>query len=59
MDFGGIFGLIILALDILAIANILTSSYSFGGKFLWILVVLLLPILGMVLYFLLGRRGRV
>jgi hypothetical protein len=54
--YSGFFGLVILALDILAIASIVRSPYSTLGKFLWILVVLILPVLGMLLYFLLGRK---
>ncbi|MFP8967305.1 PLD nuclease N-terminal domain-containing protein [Pokkaliibacter sp. CJK22405] len=57
--YGGLFGLIVLALDIMAIASILKSSYSGVGKFCWILAVLILPILGMLLYFIFGRKGTV
>lgn len=52
----GFLGLVVLALDILAIASIVRSPYSGLGKFLWILLVLALPVLGMLLYFLLGRK---
>ena len=60
MDFGygGIFGLLILAGDIWAIINVLQSSTSNGKKLIWILVVLLLPLLGLILWFLLGPRDR-
>ncbi|MDH2433634.1 hypothetical protein WH50_21080 [Pokkaliibacter plantistimulans] len=54
--YGGFFGLVILALDILAIASILKSSYGGVGKFIWILAVLALPVLGMLVYFLVGKR---
>lgn len=47
--------LLILALDIYAIYLVLTGGGSPGFKLLWILLILLLPVLGMVLYFLLGR----
>ena len=60
MDFGygGIVGLLVLAGDIWAIINVLQSSASNGKKLVWILVVLLLPLLGLILWFLLGPRDR-
>ena len=57
-DYGGILGLLILAGDIWAIINIVQSSASNGKKLLWILLVLLLPLLGLILWFLLGPRDR-
>ena len=58
MYFGnyGILGLLILALDIVAIYTVLTSSMSTGKKILWIFVILLLPVVGMILWFLIGRQ---
>jgi hypothetical protein len=53
----GIVGLIVLILDIIAIVSILTGGKSIGFKVLWILLVLLLPLIGMVLYFLIGRSA--
>lgn len=55
--FGGIFGLLILILDIWAIVNIARSSASTGAKALWIVLVLLLPVIGLILWLLLGPRG--
>ena len=57
-EYGGILGLLILAGDIWAIINVLQSSTSNGKKLIWILVVLLLPLLGLILWFFLGPRGR-
>lgn len=54
--YGGIVGLLILAGDIWAIINIFQSSASNGKKLIWTLVVLLLPLLGLILWFLLGPR---
>lgn len=56
-EYGGIVGLLILAGDIWAIINILQSATSNGKKVLWILLVLLLPLLGLILWFFLGPRG--
>jgi len=56
--YGGLFGLLVLAGDIWAIINILQSSDSNGKKLLWILIVLLLPLLGLIIWFLVGPRDR-
>lgn len=61
MNFGynGLLGLLVLAGDIWAILNIFQSSASNEKKLIWILVVLLLPLLGLILWFFLGpRNGR-
>lgn len=52
-----VFGLLVLAGDIWAIINIFQSGASNEKKLLWILVVVLLPILGLILWFLLGPRN--
>jgi len=51
-------GLIILVLDIIAIVSILKSSADSGTKILWTLLVIFLPVIGMVLYFLMGPGRR-
>jgi hypothetical protein len=48
-------GILHLIIFIWAIVDILQSGKSAGEKILWILVVFLLPILGLILYILLGR----
>lgn len=55
MYFGYGGGLIALVLDIFCIYLILTDRNAEANKILWILVVLLLPILGPILYLLIGR----
>ena len=58
MNFGynGLWGLLILAGDIWAIINIVQSKASDGTKVLWVIIVLLLPLLGLILWFFLGPR---
>ena len=51
-------GLIILVLDIIAIISVLTGRGSVGHKLLWCLLILLLPVIGLILYFLIGRSPR-
>ncbi|SDU07024.1 PLDc N-terminal domain-containing protein [Halopseudomonas salegens] len=58
VNVGGFFGLIILILDIWAIVNIVQSKAGNGAKVLWILLVLLLPLLGLIIWFFAGPRGR-
>ncbi len=52
----GIIGLIILVLDILAILDCVKSGKSTGQKALWIILILVLPIVGLVLYYLIGKK---
>lgn len=53
----GIFGLILLALNIWAIISIFSSGASTGAKVLWTLLVLVLPLLGFIIWFFAGPRG--
>jgi len=55
--YNGLLGLLILVGDVWAIINIVQSSASNGKKLLWCLLVLLLPLLGLILWFFLGPRG--
>jgi hypothetical protein len=55
--YNGLLGLLILIGDVWAIINIFQASVSNEKKLLWTLVVLLLPFLGMILWFFLGPRG--
>jgi hypothetical protein len=48
-------GAVILLLDIFAIVSVLLGSSGVMRKLLWIALVLVLPIVGMLLYFLIGR----
>lgn len=52
-----LWGLLILAGDIWAIINILQSGASNEKKALWVIVVLLLPLIGLILWYFLGPRG--
>ena len=53
---GSLIGLIVLILDIIAIVDCLKSNASTGKKLLWILLILILPVVGMILYFILGKK---
>ena len=53
-----IIGLLILVLDIIALVSLLKSSAGTGTKILWAVLIILLPLLGMILYFLMGPGRR-
>ena len=57
--FNGLIGLIILALDIWAIINVLKSGTGTGMKIVWVLLILLLPVLGLIIWAIAGPRGNV
>ena len=60
VEFYGIGGFIVLVLDIWAIVSIIGSTASTGAKVLWVLLILLLPILGFIIWLVAGpRSGRV
>ena len=52
---GGGLGFLILVLDIVAILSVLSGRGSALSKLLWTIAILALPVVGMILYFLLGR----
>jgi hypothetical protein len=54
MDLTGIGGLIILIADIYAIVMILQSSAKSIEKIIWSLVVFLLPLIGLIVWYLAG-----
>ncbi len=56
--YSGLLGLLILAGDIWAIINIFQSSESNEKKLLWTLLVVLLPLVGLIVWFFMGPRDR-
>lgn len=55
---GGLFGLIILIADIWAIIKTVDSHTTTGTKVMWVVVILLLPVLGLILWLLFGPGRR-
>ncbi|WP_439888239.1 PLDc N-terminal domain-containing protein [Pseudomonas sp. MBLB4123] len=55
----GLLGLVILALDIWAIINVVKSGTDTGKKVLWVLLIVLLPVIGLIVWALAGPRGNV
>ncbi len=57
IEVGGLLGLIILVLDVWAIVKTVQSNAGTGSKVLWIVLILVFPILGVVLWWLFGPKG--
>jgi hypothetical protein len=53
----GLIGLIVLILDIWGIINVVGSGATNGIKLLWVLLILILPVIGLIAWFLAGPRG--
>ncbi|AUH33211.1 PLD nuclease N-terminal domain-containing protein [Paracoccus tegillarcae] len=52
-----IFGIIIFALDVWAIASIINTNASTGTKILWIALVAFLPVLGLIIWWFAGPKA--
>jgi len=57
MQYNGILGLLVLAGDVWAIISIFQSGASNEKKALWIVLVVVLPVVGLILWFFLGPRN--
>jgi hypothetical protein len=56
VEVGGLLGLIWLIIVVYAIVKIAGSSAGTGAKVLWIVLVLLFPVVGVIIWFLLGPK---
>lgn len=54
---GGIIGLLILIADVYAIVKVVQSGATTGVKVLWIVVILLFPVLGLIIWWFAGPKG--
>ena len=57
LEIGGLLGFIVLVLDVWALVSILGSNAGTGGKVLWCLLVIILPVLGFLIWLLAGPRS--
>ena len=57
IEVSGIFGLILLIADIWAIVSVFQSGATTGKKVLWIVLILVLPLIGLILWFLAGPKS--
>jgi len=53
-----LFGILVLILDIVAIISVLGGRSSIERKALWTVLILILPVVGMILYYLVGKTGQ-
>lgn len=59
MEIGsGLLGLLLLIAVVYAIVKILGSGASTGAKLLWVLIILVLPVIGFILWLLMGPGGK-
>jgi hypothetical protein len=56
IEVSGIFGFILLVADIWAIVSVFQSRTTTGKKVFWIVLVLILPVIGLILWFLAGPK---
>ena len=52
----GLFGLLVLVLDVWAILRVVGTNATTGTKVLWVVVILVLPVLGPILWYLFGPK---
>lgn len=57
IEVGGFFGFILLIVDVWAIIKVTQSHASTGNKVFWVILILLLPLVGVILWFFLGPKG--
>ena len=48
----------VVVLDVIAIVGILFGHGSVGHKFLWTVLVLIFPVVGMIAYYIIGRSAQ-
>ena len=56
MPYPGLLGLLVLIGDVWAIINVVQSGADSGKKVLWVVLIVVLPVLGFVLWWFLGPR---
>lgn len=56
MEVSGFLGFLILVADVYAVLQIAQSDTGNGRKALWIAIVVVLPVLGLVIWYLLGPK---
>ncbi len=59
IEVGGLIGLVVLIADVWAIVNVFQSRTSTGAKVFWIVLILILPVLGLLIWLFVGPRGRI
>lgn len=56
IEVGGLLGLLLLVLNVYAIVKTVGSGAGTGAKVFWVVIILIFPLLGFVLWLLFGPR---
>lgn len=56
IETGGVFGFLVLLLDIWAILNVAQSRAGSLSKVIWIAIILVLPLFGVIVWFFFGPK---
>lgn len=54
---GYVFGIIVFVLDVWAIASVINTNTSTGTKILWIALIAILPVVGLIIWYLMGPKA--
>jgi len=57
VEVSGLLGFLVLIADIWAIVNVFQSRAGNGSKVLWVVLILVLPVVGFILWLLLGPKS--
>jgi hypothetical protein len=57
IEVGGIIGLLVLVADVWAVVNVFQSRATTGAKVFWIVLILILPVFGLLVWLCTGPRG--
>lgn len=50
---------IVILLPLIALIDILTHEFTGSNKIIWVIIVIFFPIMGAILYFLIGTRQKI
>jgi uncharacterized membrane protein len=56
IEVGGLLGLVVLILDVWGIVNVIQSSAGTATKVLWVVLIMVLPVFGLLLWMLMGPK---
>ncbi|MBS0011957.1 MAG: PLDc_N domain-containing protein [Bacteroidales bacterium] len=54
-----VIGVIIVLLPLIALIDILTHEFTGSNKIIWVFIVIFFPVMGAILYFLIGTRQKI
>jgi len=57
IEVGGFLGFVIFVLNIWAIIKVVQSRASTGFKVLWVVLILMLPVVGLIIWWFAGPKG--